>query len=208
MNAARPLAAHRLAWLLLAALALGALPAHAQDPGQAVAPLDWRAEDVNGRAVDTKSFRGKLLLVFINAPATKGKARALTEQLAVRYGDHAGLGQLTIVDLSEAPLTWRGAETISGTVSARVREAQAWTVENLQKTLAQHHKPPIEGLEARLHVVLDWDGELVTRYRPWDTARTITVALIDKEGRPLANYRVDQRDELFAAIDDQLEKAP
>ena len=181
---------------------LGSASAQERDRVELVGQArDWRGVDVKGRAVDTRAFRGKVLLVFINSPELKGETRPLTEQLVLRYGDNPKVAQLTLVDLSDAPLTWRGAEAVSGAVTDEVGKVHDWTVQHIQGWLEKNDKPRIPGLHKRLHIILDWERSLIGRYRTWDTSRTVTIALLDQQGRYLGSFKGSQLEQLMNAVD-------
>ncbi|MBH23196.1 MAG: hypothetical protein CMH57_01800 [Myxococcales bacterium] len=186
---------HRLAWLALAAALTWSGVAHAD-------PLpDWRATDVKGRTVDTKSYRGKVLLMFINSPELKGQMWPITGRLILKYGDHARLEQVTLVDLREAPLTWQAAEQISGTVTEKIAAIHDWNVTHIKALLKEHDKPPIRGLDRKLHVILDWEGGLIQRYPAQDSQKTISIVVIGPQGDLIGAWPGHQLDRAIQAID-------
>jgi len=188
-----------LVWLVCAALLACASVASAEPPP------DWSAKDVKGRTVNTSNYRGKVLLMFVNSPELKGQMWPITERLILKYGDHKRLEQVTVVDLREAPLTWQAAEQISGTVTEKIAAIHDWNVTQITTLLKEKNKPPIRGLDRKLHVVLDWDGDLIQRYPTLNSQKTISIVVIDPQGNHVGTWPGHQLDRAIKAIDATLE---
>ncbi|MEO1268982.1 MAG: hypothetical protein AAFX99_12845, partial [Myxococcota bacterium] len=110
-------------------------------------------------------------------------------------------GQITVVDLRQAPLSWRAAEQVSSTVTSRIADIHDWNVEHITSFLKEQGKPPIRGLDRKLHVVLDWDGDLVERYPIWDSQKTVSIVVLDHHGGVVGVWPSHQLDRAIKAID-------
>lgn len=208
-------AAHKTSLLLrlLLASALGvalfgtALVASAQPK-----PTDWAASDVKGRSVDVASYRGKVLMLFITSAETKDLMQPITEKLVLKYGNNPKLAQVTLADFSDAPLTWKAAESASDTVTKRTAGAHDRTVRRIQAFLEKKGKPPIPGLDRKLHIVIDWESNLVSKYKHWDTEKFITVVVLNPQGDVVGQWKAGpgegeldgQFEPIYQAVDSTL----
>ena len=169
-----------------------ALSAGAEDKVKAT---DWSAEDGRGQKVDTRDYRGKVLLVFINGVKTGPKMKPLADELILKYGHNPDVGQLTLVDLSTLELYKRPF------ANQRIAEAQERSAKRLDKLLREHNKPPIANLVRKLHIVPDFDGALFGKYDHWDTSTEVTVVVVNKQGDPVGSFKDDQLDQLHEAVE-------
>ena len=86
-------------------------------------PTDWTAKDVKGRSVNTAKYRGKVLMVFINSPETRDGMKPISKDLTLKFGHNKKVAQMTVVDLRDAPLTWKAAEKAADEVTKRSAKA-------------------------------------------------------------------------------------
>ncbi len=157
--------------------------------GAQAKPHDWSSKDVKGRAVSTQSYRGKVLLVFIASDETKDLMQPISERLVLRYADSDQVGQLTLADFSDAPFTWKTAESVSGTVTEKTAKAHDRTVRRIQGILKKNGKEPIADLDKQIHIVIDWDDKIVKKYKTWDTEKYVTVIAINPEGELMGSWK-------------------
>lgn len=175
---------------------------------------DWAASDVKGRSVDVKAYRGKVLLVFIMSDTTKDLMRPITEDMVLRYGHNPKVAQVSLADFSDAPFTWKSAEKISGTVTDKTKAAHDRSVKRIQKILKDNGKPPIPGLDKKIHIVLDWDQKLVKKYKHWNPKKFITVVVTNPQGDIVGSWKLgpgkdgvtDQLKPVYEAVDSTLGK--
>lgn len=187
-----------LTGLLMMTLALGAT-------AWANSKYDWSAKDVKGRTVNTADYRGKVLLVFITSAEddVRDKMKPITKQLVVKYGHNPDVDQLTIVDLSDAPLTWIAAEKASDEVTERISKSHDRTITRMNDALkkAGMETIPAPLLDKRLHIILDWEGKLVKKYPHSDTSKHVTIAVLDKQGNLVGTFKGNQLDKAMEAAD-------
>lgn len=166
-----------------------------------VKPTDWIAKDVKGRSVDTSKYRGKVMMVFINSAETKDRMKTISKKLTLKYGKNKKVAQLTVVDLTDAPLTWLAAEKAAGEVTKRTAKAHDRTVKRMNTWLTDAGKKPIKRLDKKLHIVLDWKGKVVKNYDYFDSEKHVTIVVINQHGDPIASFKGTQLTKAMAAVD-------
>lgn len=164
-------------------------------------PTDWSAKDVKGRSVSTDKYRGKVTMVIINSPDKRDAVKPLSKKLTLRYGDNNKVDQITIVDLTDAPMTWSAAEAATGKVTSEIAKTHDRTVKRINGWLKEAGKKPIRGLDRKMHIVLDWDGKIIKKYKYWDTKKFITVVVVNQHGDPIGSFKGNQLDKLMKAVD-------
>lgn len=179
---------HGLRWAISGLLGLMLVGAVSSASAQAK-PHDWKGKDVKNRAVSTESYRGKVLLVFIASDETKDLMQPISERLVLRYGHNENVGQLTLADFSDAPFTWKTAESVSGTVTEKTAKAHDRTVRRIQGILKKNGQPAIPNLDKKIHIVIDWDNKIVKKYKKWDSDTYVTVVAIDQAGELLGSWK-------------------
>jgi glutathione peroxidase-family protein len=159
---------------------------------------DWTAKSVNGRNVNTENYRGQVLMVFLSSPETRDAMKPMSNELVLRYGDNQEVAQLTIVDLRELEFYKRPF------AEEHIAKAQGRTVQRIQKLLKDNGKAPIPGLQQKLHLIADFEGQIVKRYNHWDTQKFVTVVVLNKQGDVVGAWKSSQIKEIFEAVDASL----
>lgn len=182
-----------LAFTLTAALVGLIAPAVAS--AQATKSTDFVTKDVKDRTVSSKTYRGKVLLVFINSHETGDAMRPVTEKMILKYGHNPKVAQVSIADLTELDFYKKpfAKDHISG--------AHDRTVKRIKALLKKNGKPPIPGLSRNLHIIMDMDGELVKRFQHFDPLKVVTVVVLNKEGDAIGSWKGSQLDKVFEAVD-------
>lgn len=178
---------------LFAALML-ALPAFAEDKK---AP-DWSAESVKGKKVGTSQYRDRVVLVFLTSPETRDGMKDLTKEMVLKYGHNPKVAQLTVVDLRDLAFYKRPF------ADDEIAKVQDRTVKRIQQIMRDNGKDPIPGLDRNLHMFTDFEGKLVNKYEHWDTKKSVTVVVLDKNGEVKGSWKPSQIDAIFKAVDESL----
>jgi hypothetical protein len=121
--------------------------------------------------------------------------RPLTKELVLKYGHNNDVAQLTVVDLRELEFYKRPF------AEEHIAKAQKRTVKRIQKILKDNGKPPIAGLDRKLHLVADFEGKVTKKYKHWNTQKFVTVAVINKQGDVIGSWKSSQLDDIFEAVD-------
>jgi peroxiredoxin len=157
---------------------------------------DWSAETAKGQKIKTKNFRGKVMMVIINHPEMRDEMKPITKALAFKYGHNPEVAiPVTIVDLRELEFYKRPF------VNDRISKAQDRTVKRISKMLKDENKPPIPGLARKLHMIADFDGEIINRYNTWNTKKAVTLVVINKQGDIIGSFKGSQIEKAFEAVD-------
>lgn len=156
---------------------------------------DWSAKSASGRNINTKHYRGQVLMIFLSSPETRDAMRPMTKEMVLKYGHNNDVAQLTVVDLRELEFYKRPF------AEEHIAKAQKRTVKRIQQILKDNGKPPIAGLDRKLHLVADFEGDISKRYKHWDTQKFVTVVVLNKQGDVVGSWKSTQLKDIFEAVD-------
>lgn len=157
---------------------------------------DWTAESAKGQTIKTKNFRGKVMMVIINHPEMRDAMKPITKALAFKYGHNPEVAiPVTVVDLRDLEFYKRPF------VNDRISKAQDRTVKRISKMLKDENKPPIPGLSRKLHMIADFDGDIIKRYSTWNTKKAVTLVVVNKQGDIVGSFKGAQIEKAFEAVD-------
>ncbi len=159
---------------------------------------DWKAKSAHGRSVNTQNYRGQVVMVFLSSPESRDALKPVTKDLVLRYGDNPDVAQLTIVDLRELEFYKRPF------ADDHIAKAQERTVKRIQKILKDNGKSPIPGLKRKLHLVSDFEGDIIKKYHHWDTQKFVSVVVLNKQGDVVGSWKTTQMKQVFEAVDASL----
>jgi hypothetical protein len=162
-----------LAWLLLAALPTVAGALQAGDAAPRLAP-----RDVRGRALEVPA-PGRVMLLSFASAATGAALGKLTRAIRV---EHPQLEQLAFIDLSRFPAFLRSF--LTGEIAKR----QADAVRETQAAFARAGRPAPDQLDARTHIVPDFEAQHCAAYGAGDDAHQPRLVLIGADGRVKAIF--------------------
>jgi hypothetical protein len=165
---------HRLA--PLACLLLLAAPAAALEAGDAAPAL--AATDVRGRAFAVPA-RGRVTLLSFASPSTGEAAGEITRAVRV---EHPELEIVSFIDLSRFPGFAR--EFVAGEMEQRHEDA----VRKTQAAFARAGKRAPEDLDARIHIVPDFEAKSCERYGASDTGKRPLLVVVGADGRVVAVF--------------------
>jgi glutathione peroxidase-family protein len=156
---------------------------------------DFHAKDSKDRKVKTTHYRGQVLLVVISGTETRDAMRPVTKELILKYGHNKDVGLLTLVDLRELSFYKRPF------ANGELAKVQDRTAKRMNKWLRKDGQAPIPGLDRKLHIIADFDGKLIKKFKPWKTEKVVTIAVVNKQGDIVGKFKHTQLDQLHEAID-------
>jgi len=183
-----------VAWLLLAAS-----PAVAPAPkaGDAAPPL--ALADIKGRAL-TVPAPGRVMLLSFASRSTAEAAGELTRAARV---EHPELEIVAFIDLSAFPGFMHGV--IRGQVADRHESALKAT----RAAFAKAGETAPDDLDARIHIVPDFDATSCKAYGASDTGKHAAIVVIGADGRIKASFAsTPSHAELSAAVAKEIDGEP
>jgi hypothetical protein len=183
----------------VASLLIAAYPALAPalEAGDAAPPL--APTDIRGRALAVPA-PGRVMLLSFASPATGEAAGEVTRAIRV---EHPELEILAFIDLSEYPAFARGV------VRGRIEKRHADAVARTKAAFARAGKTAPDDLDARIHIVPDFDAESCKAYGANEPANQPLIVLIGADGRIEATFaEAASLAEVKAAVDRELGAAP
>jgi hypothetical protein len=171
--------------LLAASASIGA----ALEPGREAPPLTPR--DIKGRVLAVPHPGHVMLLSF----ASQSTGNAAGEIMRAIRLEHPELEILSFIDLSSFPGFARGI--VRGRIEKRHDEAVAST----RAAFARAGKTAPDDLDARIHIVPDFDAESCQAYGASDPGNQPVIVLIGADGRVVATFAgAPSLDEVKAAV--------
>ena len=161
---------------------------------------DFSAKDAKDRRVKSTHYRGQVLLVVISGTETRDAMKPVSKELILKYGHSKEVAQLTLVDLRD--LSFYKRPFANGELS----KVQDRTAKRMNKWLREDGQPPIAGLNRKLHIIADFDGDLIKKFSPWKTSDTVTIAVVNKQGDIVGKFKHTQLKELHEAIDESVKE--
>ena len=154
-------------------LLLAAYPAFAAalEAGDAAPPL--APTDIRGRALAVPT-PGRAMLLSFASPSTGEAAGEITRAIRV---EHPELEILAFVDLSSFPAVARGF------VRGRIEERHAAALAKTKAAFAAAGKTAPADLDARIHIVPDFDADGCKAYGASDGENQPVIVLIGANGR-------------------------
>jgi hypothetical protein len=157
-----------IAWLLLAASsALAVSP----KPGDVAPPL--APQDIKGRALAVPA-PGRVMLLSFASPSSGEAVGEIARALRV---EHPELEILSFIDLSGFP------GFMHGVVRRRIAKRQAGAVEATRAAFARAGRTAPDDLDARIHIIPDFDGQSCKIYGASDDRNQPRLVLIGADGR-------------------------
>lgn len=196
----------RRMFILVALTALTAFsaPAAAQEappaPELVKKKHDFSTKDSKGRRVKTARYRGQVLLVIISGTENRDVMRPVSKELILKYGHSKDVAQLTLVDLRDLSFYKRPFAT------GELAKVQDRTAKRMNRWLREDGQAPIAGLSRKLHIIADFEGKLIKRFKPWSTKDNVTIAVVNKQGDIVGKFKHTQLDKLHEAIDASLQE--
>lgn len=174
-----------VALLLLAASSAFAAP---PKPGDVAPPL--APEDIKGRALAVPA-PGRVMLLSFASPSSGEAVGEIARALRVEDPE---LEILSFIDLSGFP------GFMHGVVRRRIAKRQAGAVEATRAAFARAGKTAPDDLDARIHIVPDFDATACKAYGASDDGNQPVIVLIGADGRIKAIFANPALAEVKAAI--------
>jgi hypothetical protein len=174
-----------VALLLLAASSAFAAP---PQPGDLAPPL--APEDIKGRALAVPA-PGHVMLLSFASPSAGEAVGEIARALRV---EHPELEILSFIDLSGYP------GFMHGVVRRRIATRQAGAVEVTKAAFARAGKTAPDDLDARIHIIPDFDAKSCKAYGASDDGNQPLLVLIGADGRIKASFANPALAEVQAAI--------
>ena len=179
----------RLAPVALLLLVASSAFAAAPKPGDAAPPLE--PEDIKGRALAVPA-PGHVMLLSFASRSTAEAAGELTRAVRV---EHPELEILSFIDVSGFPGFMHGV--IEGQVAKRHEAA----LEATRAAFARAGKTAPDDLDARIHIIPDFDATSCKTYGASDTGNQAAIVLIGADGLVKAIFaKTPSAAELRAAV--------
>ena len=159
-----------LASVALLLLATSAAFAVAPKPGDPAPPL--AAEDIKGRALAVPA-RGHVTLLSFASRSTAEAAGELTRAMRV---EHPGLEIASFIDLSSFP------GFMHGVVKGQIAERHEAALKTTRAAFAKAGKTAPDDLDARIHIIPDFDAKSCKTYGASDTGNQAVIVLIGADG--------------------------
>jgi len=158
--------------------------------GDAAPPLSCR--DVMDRPVAAPDAGSVMVLSFASR-STGEKAGELTRGVRVRHPD---VKILSFIDLSGFPGFMRGL------IKGRIVKRQPGAVKDARDAFVKAGKTPPEDLDARIHIIPDFDAKYCKAYGANDTGHQAKMVVIGSDGTIKAAFSTTPSlDDLNAAVD-------
>jgi len=179
--------------LLVASSAFAAAP----KPGDAAPPLAPR--DIKGRALAVPA-PGHLMLLSFASRSTAEAAGKITRAVRV---EHPELEILSFIDLSRFP------GFTHGVIEGQIMERHEATLNATRAAFARAGKTAPDDLDARIHIIPDFDATSFKAYGASDTGNQAAIALIGADGLVKAIFaRTPSLAEVRAAVEEGIGREP
>ena len=160
----------RFAPIVLLLLVASSVFAAAPKPGDAAPPL--APEDIKGRALAVPA-PGHLMLLSFASRSTAEAAGEITRAMRV---EHPELEILSFIDLSGFP------GFTHGVIRGQVMERHEATLQATRAAFARAGKTAPDDLDARIHIIPDFDATGCKAYGASDTGSQAAIVLIGADG--------------------------
>jgi len=161
-----------------ALLLLAASSAFAASPKPGDAAPSLAPEDIKGRAL-TVPAPGHVTLLSFASRSTAEAAGEITRAMRV---EHPGLEILAFIDVSGFP------GFMHGVVKGRIAERQEAALKATRAAFAKAGKTAPDDLDARIHIIPDFDAKSFETYGASDTRNQAVIVLIGADGRVKAIF--------------------
>lgn len=159
---------------------------------------DFEAEDLQGRIVDSRRLRGKVVLLGLATDETSDEVVDWQVRLGYEAGVVLGGGDrvevVSIADVSE--YLWIARPFVRGRLSGIDRQAR----ERLLARFAEEETEPPPDLDDRVHLVPDWSGRIARGLAPESERHLPHMFVLDADGEIRGHFTENSEAARGAAV--------